>query len=263
MSKAGLTAVRDSTDEIKTLRQFAQDAPAVGKPLRQFLQVADNRDRSSHWPDIRATESAPPPPDPTADTKNKSFTGMESFWNYLFWQGLALNEFDTASHYLRTTVYVGTECAPYTADARPKANGGTQKSQDLNKNCNSYLGPYEPGVNACDVTDKDNIDNGCPGGKSTTNGSSPIPSPKSSGSLPKFNSLDPKAGQPAATTPLPGQIDPSKPHVVLPPQLQELINQLAGKVPQTQAPSLLAGQAPQPPSGARSPDQLLNFLLAP
>src|SRR5207247_7326575 len=98
--------------------------------------------------------------------------------------------------------------------ARPIANGGDAKSQSLNENCNTYLGPYEPGVNACDVTDKDNIDNGCPGGRSSVK-PGPVPgtssSSKSSGGLPKFNALDPKAGQRPATTPLPGQIDPSRP----------------------------------------------------
>jgi hypothetical protein len=277
MSTAGLKAVRDSSDEIQTLRQFAQDAPAVGKPLRQFLQVADNRDRESHWPDKRAAESAPPAPDPTSNANGKSFTGMESFWNYFFWQPLALNEFDAIGHVLRVLLFVGTECAPYTSDARPKANGGTDKTQKLYEDCNSSMGPYQPGITARDPTDPDNIDNGAPGGKSTTNGTASAKSSSSSSrSIPAATSLDSNAGKPAATTPLPGQTDPSRPHVTLPPQLQELIDALKGH-PAPGAPSLPDTSQTQQqvqqqlqqlqqqgdvPSGP-SPDQLLNFLLAP
>jgi hypothetical protein len=263
LSTSGLRAVRDSSDEVRTLREFAKDAPAVGKPLRQFLQVADDRERTKHGPDKRAAETAPPAPDPTSNAQGKTFTGMESFWNYIFWQGTSTNEFDSFSHILRTTGYAGTECAPYITDARPIANGGNAKSQHLNELCNAYMGPYQPGVNACDVLDKDGVDNGCPGGRSSVkDGPVPAASSKSSGGLPKFNSLDPKAGQPQATTPLPGQLDPSKPHVVLPPQLQELMNQLQGTKAPSGSPSLPSGQS-QPSAGSPSADQLLNFLMSP
>jgi hypothetical protein len=47
--------------------------------------------------------------------------------------------------------------------------------------------------------------------------------------------------------------------VTLPPQLQDLMQSLGGKTPQT--PSVPGAQ--QAPSGAPSADQLLNFLLAP
>jgi ABC-type transporter Mla subunit MlaD len=261
LSSSGLRAVRDSSDEIHTLREFAKDAPAIGKPLRQFLQVADNRDRSSHWPDKTAETTAPPPPDPTSNAKGKSFTGMEQFWNYAEFQGLAINEFDAVGHMLRLLLFAGTECSPYTTDARPIANGGTAKSQHANEVCGGYLGPYQPSINACDVTDKDNVDNGCPGGRSTTNGSASSSASKRS-PLPKFNSLESKVGRPPAVTPLPGQVDPSRPHVVLPPQLQGLMNQLSGNAPQIGTPSLPSGQPAAPPS-APSADQLLNFLLAP
>ena len=261
LSTSGLKAVHDSSDEIKTLREFAKDAPAVGKPLRQFLQVADDRNRNSHWPDKRAAETAPPAPDPTHDATGKSFTGMEAAWNYAFWQGAAINEFDPIGHQLRLTLFPGTECAPFITDARPKANGGTQKSEDLMKLCNSYLGPYQPGVTSKDPTDKDGIDDGSPGGRTTAT-SGPVPA----GSFSQFSKAfksDPKRGQPAATTPLPGtRYDPSHPNVVLPPEIQQLMHSLQGKTPSTS--SLPTGQsAPSAPSGTPSADQLLNFLLSP
>jgi len=63
-------------------------------------------------------------------------------------------------------------------------------------------------------------------------------------------------------TPLPGQVDPSRPHVVLPPQLQGLVDQLSGRAPQIQAPSTPSAQSPSAPS-APSAGQLLDFLLSP
>src|SRR4051794_11148974 len=197
LSTSGLKAVHDSSDEIKTLREFAKDAPAVGKPLRQFLQVADDRNRTKHWPDKRAAETAPPAPDPTADAQGKTFTGMESFWNYLFWQGTSTNEFDSVSHFLRTTGYAGTECAPFITDARPRANGGTADTEHLYNLCNAAMGPYQPGVTACDVTDHDGVDDGCPGGRSSVKagpGPASAKSKSSGGDVPKFNSLDPMVG---------------------------------------------------------------------
>ena len=259
LSTSGLKAVRDSSDEIKTLREFAKDAPAVGKPLRQFLQVADDRNRERHWPDVRAMETAPPAPDPTHDARGKSFTGLESAWNYPFWQALAINEFDPIGHQLRLTLFAGTECGAFQNDGRPRANGGTAKTEELMKLCNSYMGPYQPGVTSKDPTDKDGIDDGSPGGRTTAT-EGPVPAASASDFQKAFKS-DPKRGQLAATTPLPGQIDPSRPHVVLPPQLQERMHSLQGKTPTT--PSVPTGQAPSAPSGAPSADQLLNFLLSP
>src|SRR5205823_697603 len=153
---------------------------------------------------------------------------------------------------------VGTECAPFTTDARPVANGGTPKTEQLYKDCNSAMGPYQPGVTAKDPTDPNNTDNGAPGGNSTAS-SSPVP---------KANSLDKNAGKPAATKPLPGQLDPSVPHVVAPPQIQQLLQALQGKAPAgtPKLPNVNAPQAGSPsaqPTAGSSAEQVLNFLLAP
>ena len=120
------------------------------------------------------------------------------------------------------------------------------------------MGPYQPGVTSKDPTDKDGIDDGSPGGR-TTDTSGPVPGASASDFAKAFKS-DPSRGKPAATTPLPGQLDPSRPHVVLPPEIQQLMHSLQGKTPS--APSAPTGQAPSAPSGAPSADQLINFLLA-
>jgi ABC-type transporter Mla subunit MlaD len=150
MSVAGRSALRESQEEVATLRRAAEDTPGLAKPLRQFLETLDTRERSV-TPDPRAAETAPPPPDKTADARGKGFTGFEAIWNYFYWQTLAVNAFDGISHILRT---IGNEspCAPYTTDPSP----------ELQEQCASYTGPYQPGLQKrgggrwTDPTDRDN-----------------------------------------------------------------------------------------------------------
>jgi hypothetical protein len=140
-SLAGSAAIDESREEIGQLRLIAKDAPRVGRPLRQLLQAIDDRSRSTE-PDPLAAQLAPPEPDKTAYRDGQGFTGMEAFWNYIYWQALGTNAFDDVSHLLRIAA-VQSPCAPY----NPKP---TQEQID---NCNSWLGPRQPGVNAEDPTD--------------------------------------------------------------------------------------------------------------
>ncbi len=74
---------------------------------------------------------------------------MEAFWNYAYWQTLAINPFDSLGHVLRGLFILGSPCANYqTGDGY----GTDPKTTDLFKKCNSWLGPYQPGVNAKDPT---------------------------------------------------------------------------------------------------------------
>jgi hypothetical protein len=235
-SDKGSRSIRASSDEIEELRRLAADAPRLGKPLRQLLQTADDRSRGR--PDTRAAATAPPNPDPTSIAKSRrtAFTAMESVWNYVFWQTNSINEFDSISHVLRVLLIVGSECAPY-------ANADEAKNKQRQEHCNSYLGPYQPGVNAKDPTED---------GGSAAKATKETKGEKQRG-----------AGDPEAL-PTPGQPDPSKPQVVLPPGLQDVQND-ARSQSQGAQPSLpggsgssSSGDSPQP-----APDQLLDFLLAP
>jgi ABC-type transporter Mla subunit MlaD len=232
-SDKGVRAIRASSDEITALRRLAENAPRLGKPLRQLLQTADDRSRGR--PDTRAAQTAPPNPDPTsiANSDRTAFTAMESVWNYVYWQTLSINEFDSVSHFLRVLLIVGSECAPY-------ANAEQAKNKDRQEHCNSWLGPYQPGVNAPDPTED--------GGTDSTS-ETPV----------KNGEKQRGAGDPEAA-PDPGQRDPSQPQVVLPPGLQDVQNDgraAAGNAPSA-APAAPSGDSQQP-----APDQLLDFLLAP
>ena len=59
MSVVGRRAVRKTTEEVRELRRLGKDAPALAKPLRQFLQTIDDRDRAVE-PDPRAAATDPP-----------------------------------------------------------------------------------------------------------------------------------------------------------------------------------------------------------
>lgn len=214
----GRKALNDSRREVDQLAALSAEAPQLAKPLRQFLQTMDDRSRSI-MSDPRAAASAPPAPDPTAFHKGQGFTGMEAFWNYIYWQTLSINPFDSLSHVLRGLFILGSPCAKYQTGAGYNTD---PKVRALFDKCNSWLGPYQPGVNAQDPTGEV---------KTSTKGSSQ-----------NVQNM-PGRGAPEAK-PKPGQPDISKPQITLPPEVQQLLNTL--KVPGT-SPKLpqIPGQLPQ------------------
>jgi phospholipid/cholesterol/gamma-HCH transport system substrate-binding protein len=238
----GNKAFKQSKQEIAELKALAPNAPSAAKQTRQFLQSFDDRNRAIE-PDPRAKETAPPAPDPAAYKDGQGFTGMESILNYTYWQTLALNPFDQLGHLLRVVLLVNS-CSPWQTGPVDASN------KDLFEKCNSWLGPNQPGVTTPDPTDKNYAAIVATSNKKGKNGKS-------------------LAVKPEATSPLPGQTDPSKPQVVLPPAIQQLLDQLpklpintpslnlpnAGSLPSTGAPQTVPDQ--------RSADNLLNFLLSP
>jgi virulence factor Mce-like protein len=140
----GVRAVRETQDDVEELRLLAKDAPALAKPLRQFLQTIDDRARGVE-PDPRAVATDPPPGDKThISGPEGGFTGMEAVWNYFYWQALATNALDNVGHVLRLNVLVGP-CGSYQVvrDATNRASFDQ---------CRQWLGPFQPGINAPDPT---------------------------------------------------------------------------------------------------------------
>jgi ABC-type transporter Mla subunit MlaD len=239
----GNKAFKESKQEIAELKALAPNTPSAAKQTRQFLQSFDDRNRSIE-PDPRAKVSAPAAPDPTAYKDGQGFTGFESLLNYTYWQTLALNPFDQLGHLLRVALFVGP-CSAFQTGPVDESN------KDMFAKCNSWLGPNQPGVTTPDPSD---------------NTYTPI-----TASSKKAKKGDKKTGLPEATKPLPGQNDPSKPQVVLPPAIQDLLDQLP-KLP-INTPSLnditgsgALGSLTNPQGGTaddRSADKLLDFLMSP
>jgi virulence factor Mce-like protein len=238
MGVVGTRVFRKGRQEIAELRELSEEAPAFAKPLRQFLQTIDDRKRAIES-DVRAKETAPPAPDPTAIPGEGGFTGMEALWNYFFWQTLSINMLDDEAHILRAGLTVVPDCINFTNEP-PKTPADHEKFE----RCNSYLGPYQPGVLS--------------------------PDPLDDGSNPSAASLRAQSGKPASRAgeqrgegqpeagPLPGQRDLSRPQVVLPPDLQRMLDSLS---PQQQQ-RIDAGDLPANLDG-QTTGQLLDYLLGP
>jgi ABC-type transporter Mla subunit MlaD len=261
MSRVGRTAIKDSEKDISELRSIGANAPDAAKRTRQFLQSFDDRNRSIE-PDTRAKALAPPAPDPVAYKDGQGFTGMEALLNYVYWQTLALNPYDQLGHLLRVTLFVNSCSAFQTGPVAPS-------NKDLFTKCNSWLGPNQPGVTVPDPT--------CPAAHPDWRCHHIGEDPPSSTPAAANRRSQPEALKPEATSPLPGQSDPSKPQVVLPPGVQDLLNSLP-QIPGVTPPDLnkLTDQLPSlasPTTGIggggggggsdKSADKLLDFLLAP
>ena len=214
--------LRESGQELATLRALGRDAPATVKPLRQTLQTLDDRRRSIDN-DSRAALTAPPAPDPTANAAGRGFTGFESIVNYFFWQTMSTNGFDAIGHQLRVGATV-SKCSPYRNEPPHDA-----ESEQLFRDCNSWLGPRQPGINA--------------------------PDPSVPGSAAS------KAREAKGNA-------PSEPKVELPPNLKKLIERSGGdtRAIDPTAPGTPGPAAPAPAGGVPqtpSPTGLLDYLLRP
>jgi ABC-type transporter Mla subunit MlaD len=251
----GTKAFTEGKQELAELRTLAAGAPPFAKPLRQFLQTIDDRKRAIEN-DPRAKATAPPAPDPTAISGEGGFTGLESIWNYFYWQTLSINMLDDTAHMLRASLTITPDCAMWRNEP-PK----TAQDQETFKRCNSYLGPNQPGIFSPDPLD---------------DGSNPAAAKLRAENGKPPSSVDEQRGegQPEAG-PLPGQPDLSQPQIVLPPGVQDLLDDLTPKerrrldrddleelgVPVDQL-GLPVPQLPVPPDD-QSTGQLLDYLLAP
>jgi ABC-type transporter Mla subunit MlaD len=230
-SVEGRKAIVESAEEIAELRALAQDLPRLAKPLRQFLQTLDDRERSTENDPAARPPVTPPAPDKTAHDPSKpgaqGFTGYEVIWNYIYYQTLAINQFDDVSHLLRI-ILVQNACAPYSSNPTPQ-----QRQQ-----CGNGIGTYSPGVTHPDPTEGPDAE-----AAATLSAQENIE---------RFG-LRRGAGDPEAPA-LPGQRDISKPQITLPPNVQEIVDTLRR-----------GAGATDPAAGepGADPTQLLDFLMAP
>ena len=245
-SLEGTRAFRVSEEELDELRALSADAPAFAKPLRQFLETMDDRKRGLEN-DARAKAGAPPAPDPTAIPDSGPFTGFEAIWNYAFWQTLSINMFDGLAHIVRLGLQLDEDCSQFQS----------HPTQAVIEKCNQWLGPDQPGITTPDPTE--------PGSSAAS-----VLTERNKPASRRGERRGP--GEPEAG-PLPGQRDISKPQVVLPPGIQDLLDSLRPKrpdrpklpqlpnSPQTpNAPNVPLPDLPVAPDGDES---LLDFLLGP
>ena len=243
--KTGTDAFEASDEELAELRALAADAPAFAKPLRQFLESMDDRERGLEH-DARAKAGAPPAPDPTAIPDTGPFTGLEAIWNYPFWQSLSVNMFDGTAHMVRLGLQAEPDCSMFQSNP----------SQAIVDKCNQWLGPDQPGITTPDPTA-----GGADAARVLTEAGKPADRRGE-----RRGPGEPEAG------PVPGQRDISKPQVVLPPSLENLLDSLRPNRPNKPklpgVPNLpKLPNLPQLPNAPQvspdSADSLLDFLLGP
>jgi virulence factor Mce-like protein len=204
-SAVGTRAFERGAQEVRVLRQLAADAPAAAKPLRQFLETLDSRERAID-DDPRGKVDGPIPSDPSYGGGRGGFTGFEAIGNYAFWQTLSLNGFDAIGHVLRIAITAGG-CSVWVNQKLTDAN------RSFYENCNQWLGPNQPGLTTPDPT----VNTAEAARLRRTN------------DKPAQRAGERRApGQPEAGA-LPGQRDISKPQVVLPEGIQKLLDNLPGR----------------------------------
>ena len=184
----------------------------------------------------------------------QGFTGFEAFWNYFWWQTWSLNGFDKFGHILRVSVLLnlGQNGRPPCSEYINRTH--EEDDPELLEECNQWLGPYQPGLRNPDFTD----------------GSAPSSRARRVAERPAAKVGERRGqGEPDAG-PVKGQRDISKPQIVLPPDLQRLVDRLpAGKRTKENVDRLRKGLTEQvtgqrETGGDATQDaQLLDYLLAP
>ncbi|MBA2522147.1 MAG: MCE family protein, partial [Solirubrobacterales bacterium] len=154
-STVGQRALQKGRDEIKTLAKASRKSFSVADNLAKFLRDIDDPRRAVET-DARAN----------VDTGRKGetgYTGMEGLLNYVYYQPLAINQFDEIGHFLHFTIFeIGTgPCASYNAGEYdpdgpgpkpgsfgvPNLDGSGSTTDILQANrCVAWLGPNQPGI---------------------------------------------------------------------------------------------------------------------
>jgi virulence factor Mce-like protein len=144
-SNIGRQALREGRDEIEALNNASVNAYAAANPIANFLVDLDDPNRAVET-DARAAASTGRPA-PTG------YTGLEGLLNYVYYQTLAINQFDQIGHLLHFIVFEfeGDACGHFNAGPMVADTSGTPQSTTsaANKNrCVSWVGPTQPGINA-------------------------------------------------------------------------------------------------------------------
>ncbi len=115
----GRSALRKGRDEIKQLGKSAKKSFPTADDLSKFLRDIDDPDRAVEVDARAARDSGRKAP--------TGYTGMEGLLNYLYYQTLAINQYDEVGHLLHFSIFeVATgPCANYNAGRLPRTRSGS------------------------------------------------------------------------------------------------------------------------------------------
>ncbi len=135
-SVIGKQAVIAATPTVQALARFAQPTPELAQNLAIVLRDLDNRGRAVE-PNTRSPGG-------------KGYTGLEALLQYVFNQALAINTFGPFGHLLAVDAFISPQCSPYASLGTVATNLKTYGAQY--RQCYSWLGPNQPGINERDPT---------------------------------------------------------------------------------------------------------------
>jgi virulence factor Mce-like protein len=135
-SVTGHQAVVAAGPTVSILNQFAQPTPELAQNLSIVLHDLD-------------TQSKAVEPDPRSPG-GKGYSGLQALLQYAFEQTNAIDYFGQFGHILAVDAFVN-DCAPYETPATVKAS--LQAYGSSFRQCYSWLGPNQPGINERDPTD--------------------------------------------------------------------------------------------------------------
>ena len=133
-SVTGRTAVKAAAPTVADLNRFAKPTPELAQNLSIVLHDLDTQSRAVE-------------PDPRSPG-GKGFSGLQALLGYVFNQTLAINTYGPFGHVLAVDAFYNKMCSPYATPAyialALKAYGSQYRQ------CYSWLGPNQPGVNETD-----------------------------------------------------------------------------------------------------------------
>ena len=271
-SVTGKQAVDAAAPTVSILNKFAaptsQGGAGTGELAQNLAIVLQDLDTQN-----RAVE-----PDPRSPG-GKGFSGLQALLQYVFNQTLAINTFGPFGHMLAVDAFVNPTCSPYATPGTISAN--LKQDGAAYRQCYSWLGPNQPGVNETDPSNP----SGCvpdpggapPGETGPTTTASKCPAEALSTSAPNAKSSK-KSKTPAATgsgsttTPSTGTSPPSVPSVQ---NALGAVNKAIGaataplggvttpSVPSVTPPAQSSSQPNDGAPSAQQAQQLLNYLLSP
>jgi len=133
-SVVGKSAVQAATPTVVDLNRFAQSTPELAQNLAIVLHDLDNQGR--------AVEADPRSPG------GKGFTGLQALLGYAFNQALAINTYGPFGHILAVDAFFNRMCSPYATPASIAL--ALKQYGPAYRQCYSWLGPNQPGVNQTD-----------------------------------------------------------------------------------------------------------------
>ncbi len=133
-SITGKAAVTAATPTVKDLNAFAKPTPELAGNLAIVLHDLDDPSR--------AVERDPRSPG------GNGFTGLQALLGYVFNQTLAVNTFGPEGHVLAVDAFVNPMCSPYATPATVAL--ALKQYGSAYRQCYSWLGPNQPGVNETD-----------------------------------------------------------------------------------------------------------------